>query len=172
MPSGVSVGSAPFPCLCYYPLVTFYYAPSSDWWDSTWQSPNSHPDLQTESHKDNHQESPLLLPFDKEPPTVHLEGRLLPVPKASQTIEEAHFVELAECLSLYWENDDQIESIKFKHEIGNSILRVLARPQHVRIAIISCNEPHYRVVYLLAYQHLVIQEYNWRLLAWIRLPFP
>ena len=29
--------------------------------------------------------------------------------EASQTIEEGHFVQQTECLSSYWENDDQID---------------------------------------------------------------
>ena len=48
--------------------------------------PGSHlthiPDLQTESHKDNQQEWSLLLPFEKEPPIVHLGGILPPVPRS------------------------------------------------------------------------------------------
>ena len=76
--------------------------------------------------------------------------------EASQKVEEAHFVKQAEHLSSYWENGDQIKSTKFKHEIVTSILEYL-QCLNIYATIISCNEPHYRVVHLLAYQQLVIE---------------
>ena len=66
--------------------------------------PGSHlthiPDLQTESHKDNHQERSLLLPFDKQPPTVHLGGRLPPVPRRQSNNRRRTFCRAGRMLEL------------------------------------------------------------------------
>ena len=74
MPPSVSVDAAPFPSVFAVTLLspyTIHHLVIDE------ILPGSHltriPDLQTESHKDNHQEWPLLLSFDKEP-TVHLHG--------------------------------------------------------------------------------------------------
>ena len=82
LPSGVSIDSAPFylsllsnmpavNSLAKHHLVIDEIPPGSH--------PTHIPDLQTESHKDNYLEKHILLPFDKEPPTVNLRGGLPPV---------------------------------------------------------------------------------------------
>ena len=64
--------------------------------------PGSHlthiPDLQ--SHKGNHQEWSLLLPFDKEPPTIHLGGRLPPVPRSRSNNRGRQFCRAGRTLEL------------------------------------------------------------------------
>ena len=117
MPPGVSINSAPFPSIFAITLLspfTIHHLVIDE------IPPGSHlihiPDLQTESHKDNHQEWSLLLPFDKEPPTVHLGGRLPPVPRSQSNNRGRTFCRAGRTLELILGNDDQTESTKSNHK--------------------------------------------------------
>ena len=85
MPPGVSVDSAPFhlSLLSNMPAVTLLSPLTMHHLVIDVIPPGSHlthiPDLCTETHKDNHLEKHILLPLDKEPPTVNLRGGLPPV---------------------------------------------------------------------------------------------
>ena len=116
MPPGVSVDSAPFhlsllsnmPAVILLSPVTMHHLVIDQ------IPPVNHlthiPDLQTGSHKDNHQDPPLLLPFDKESPTVHVGAGLPPVPRSQSSNRGRTFCRVGRSLSSYWDNDDQIES--------------------------------------------------------------
>ena len=101
MPPTVSVDAAPFPSVFAITLlspVTMHHLVVDE------IPPSSHlihiPELQTESNKDNHQESSLLLPFDKEPSTVHLGARLPPVPRSQSNNRGRTFCRAGRTLEL------------------------------------------------------------------------
>ena len=106
MPAGISVDPAPFHISIFsnMPAVTLLSPVTIHHLVIDKIPPGSHlthiPDLQTESHKDNHQEWTLLLPFDKEPPTVHLGGRLPPVPRSQSNNRGRKFCRAGRTLEL------------------------------------------------------------------------
>ena len=114
MPPGVSIDSAPFHMhiSSNIPAVTFLSPFPMHHLVINVIPPGSHlthiPDLQAESHKDNHQKGSLLLLFDKESlasdqQQLHLRDRLPPVPRSySNNGGRSFCIELTEQLSSYY----------------------------------------------------------------------